>query len=610
MSTDMFSSFFQDKPTGAAPYDPSALGPTPGTPSIYASAEEWAAFRGQQAALEALTAEASMGSGRGGQGGPTAMQLEAMLFPNTAGAGRGSVNPANVVPDSSTSPTSSIAPVSSDLLKSDGTRDIYGVNAAEGGNRVNKNTAEFGVKATQDASGRVTLTNVGVPEGTYLKPGGAGSPSMPNVSNDMFSAIASLKGTNDPDVARGFLSNIRESAAQRMASIQTEAMNFASAKLGVPVLESQLREAEAADRADPMWYAGIGDSPITQKIRSALLVTRGSVDNEAKNYLAGNTSFASMGAALKTAEEEARRIEKLADRKANREDNASIRAAAKDDQQMEEATAIKASFSPEEQRRLHVLNPAIAQEKDEKGVLLGFAAAAKRADKNPAMRDALAATDNDLPVLAMQDNPHATVLTIAKEQELNPSARKEEIEATLMIIARNADSPSFVAKAVNKKFGPDKANSDEAKALKNDLSVSSVGLGESGKKLQKAQKYALALDLYRAEATDRFLGDTGSWRVNDSEFAEAQAEAVKVTGKADMSSVLTAYMKAGNPKEGLLRLNTFRMIAMSAASMNTKSLFGTPDTVLLDATIAGAARQAKVFEGLLGNRMDSPFTMN
>jgi len=492
------------------------------------------------------------------------------------------------------SQASSISPAPEALLKSNGSRDIYGVNAAEGGNRVNKNTAEFGVKATQGADGKVTLTNVGVQPSS---PSGSVTASMPNISNDLFASINQLKTTSDPDIARGLLGNIRESAAQKSSALMTEAMNFASSKLGVPFLETQLREAEVADRADPEWYPGIGDSPITAKIRATLLTTRSSVDNEAKNYLATNTSFASMNAALKTAEEEAKRIDVIGQRKDLLTDRNIERQAIKDEEAISKATAIKNTLSPEELKRITVLNPTLANIADPKDSARSFAETVERADKNPAMRAALGATDQDLPLLAMENNPFATTLTIAKEQELNPSASKDEIETRLMKIASASGSPAFIDAAVKTKFGT-KFNSPEAKAYKAELASSGLGLDAAGKKLQRAQKYAMALDMYKAEATDRFASDTASWGIQDPEFLVAQEKAFKVTGRRDMESVLTAYMESTDPTISLQKVAAFKLLATGAAGKTAKSLFGTPDSLALDAMIINATRTNGLWEAI------------
>lgn len=473
------------------------------------------------------------------------------------------------------------------------------VNTTGAMQRINAASPKWhpGVTATMQADGTLALSNTSAPSATKT------ASAMPTVGNDLLTAINSLKTTNDPDIARGLLGNIRESAAQKSSSLMGEAMRFAATKLGVPVLETQLREAEAADKADPKWYPGIGDSPITAKIRTALLTTRSSVDNEAKNYLSSNTTFASMNAALKTAEEEAKRIEKIGDRTNRIEDEAAFRSTLKEldkaEQNAEVAASMKATLSPEEQKRLVLLNPSIGQEATPEKQLLAMAASIKRADRDPAMREALGALEADLPILAMNGNPDAMVLTISKEANRPGfTGTEDSVKATLDTIAKVAGKPEMVDKLIRMKYGT-KFDSPEAKAEKATMTSASLGLDAEGKKIKRKQDFAIALDLYRGEATDRFMKDTTSWGIQDPLFLAAQQKAKSVTGKADLQSVLTAYLQDA-PAEGLLgRLNEIRTAALTAAAKNKGSLFGSPDSVIIEGTLARAAKQQGVWTKLM-----------
>jgi hypothetical protein len=588
---------------------------TGGTPSIYASEAEWAAYRQKQANDKALTNEMSAAL----LALTDIKRQENSVLPDTgAGAGRGAQGGASFEqagsPDQSSVP--SITPLIEALAasftagKDPLAADENGHNLTRTG-QVNTTGAQEritgaapkwypGVTAVKQANGNLSLSNTQAPV-----VGGA----MPNISNDLFSAINSLKTTNDVDVARGLLSTIRESAAQKSTEIMGEAMRFASTKLGVPALEQQLREAEVADRADPQWYPGIGDSPITAKIRAALLTTRSSVDNEAKNYLASNTSYASMNAALKTAEEEAKRITAIGDRTNRISDEMLLRDQLKKDAKVDEANALRATMSPEEQRRLIVLNPTLASIVDEGERSLAMAASIKRADRDANMRAALGATDMDLPILAMERNPDAVLLTVRKEQELNPAASDNEVQARIAEVSKIANGKDFIKLAVSQRFGG-RVDSTEAKAYAAELNTSEVGLDAKGKALKRQEKYAMALDLYRRDATNRFAGDTTGWKVNDPEFLAAQEEAFKVTGKRDMDSVLTAYISSKAPGTQLSKLGTFRMLLSNASMLSAKSLFGTVDSIALDARIAGVAREAGVWNAILQSRTDSTFTFN
>jgi len=575
--------------------------PDGNAPSIYASPEEWAAYREEQARMKqedelsalllSLTGptpliDTGAGAGRGSVNPPNADV-------NNVGAGRGVVNPANVVPVPETLLRD---PLAADENGHNLTRTDK-VNTTGAMQRINAAAPKWypGVTATMQENGTLSLSNIGAANSQGSAPVKTG----PNISNDLFASINALKGMTDPAEARGVLSSIRESAAQKSTSLMAEAMNFASSKLGVPFLEQQLREAEAADRADPMWYTGIGDSPITAKIRQQLLTTRSSVDNEAKNYLATNTTFASMNAALKTAEEEAKRIDALSARKERLGDELTLRAELKKDAKVEEAAALRASLSPTEQKRLAILNPSIANEADPDAQMMAMAASIKRADRDPAMREALGAADQDLPTLAMSGNADALTLTISKEKENNPAATDESVKATLDIIARNAGKPEMVDALLRKKYGT-KFDSPEAKAEKAALLASSVGLDAAGKKIKRAQDNAIALEIYRGQATDRFASNVASWGIQDPEFLAAQEDAYKTTGKRDLQSVITSYMKniSNDPASGLVKMAALKQMASSAAGRQAKSMFGTPDTLILNALIDNAARTSGLWEAI------------
>lgn len=572
-----------------------------GTPSIYASEAEWAAYRqkqafekgqseGMSAALLALTdmnrqfnsalPETGAGAGRGSQGGPS--------FEQAGSPDQSSVAP--LIEALSASFAAGKNPLQADENGHNLARTST-ANTTGAKERIEGAAPKWypGVTAVKQANGTLSISNTQAPA-----VGGA----MPNIGNDLFSAINSLKTMSDPDAARGVLANIRESAAQKSTEIMGEAMRFASTKLGVPVLEQQLREAEAADRADPAWYPGIGDSPITAKIRSALLTTRGSVDNEAKNYLASNTSYAAMNAALRTAEEEAKRITAIGDRNSRITDEMLLRASIKEDAKVTEANALVSSLSPEEQKRLIVVNPTLASITDPAERAFAMAASIKRADRDTNLRAALGAMDMDLPILALEKNPDAILLTVRKEQELNPAASDQEVQARLNEVSNIASGPAFVKMAVRQKFGT-RTDSTEAKAYASELQTSEVGMDAKGKALKRQEKHAMALDMYRKDATNRFAGDTTGWRVGDPDFLAAQEKAFKVTGKRDVGSVLTSYLDGADAVTKLQRLDSFKKFSREAASKQAKSLFGSVDTIALDAAIDKQAQASGIWAAML-----------
>jgi hypothetical protein len=124
-------------------------------------------------------------------------------------------------------------------------------------------------------------------------------------------------------------------------------------------------------------------------------------------------------------------------------------------------------------------------------------------------------------------------------------------------------------------------------------------LDAKGKVLKRQEKYAMALDLYRKDATNRFAGDTTGWKVNDPEFLAAQEKAFKVTGKRDMTSVLTSYLDGADAVTKLQRLDSFKKYAEEAAGKQARSLFGAVDTIALNAAIAKQAQTSGIWAAML-----------
>ncbi len=466
------------------------------------------------------------------------------------------------------------------------------VNTTGAVERINAASPKWhpGVVATKDKNGQVAISN---------GPATSSTPSpiqtMPNISSDMFAAISRLKTTTDGDVARGLLSDIRESAAQRSSSLMSEAMNFASNKLGVPTLEMQLKEAEAADKGDSAWYPGIGDSPITAHIRTALLTTRSSVDNEAKNYLSSNTSYASMAAALKTAEEEAKRIDRLTQRADNVADTLSLRRQDKNDAIVAAAQDTMNAMSPTQLARISLLNPTLTDPTlgpDE----VVKAKAKTIASASPARKEALLAPDQELPILAMENNQDALILTMAMEKTSNPRATDGEIHAKLQAVIDLTKNPTQMNKSiVQARFGT--LTTPEAKSALQDLNAKTTGFDGTDKAMARKDRLNHALGLYKQGATDRFASDASNWGVSDPTMQKAIDDSFKATGNRKLENVLSAFVGDSMDTAALTKAFAFSKMLERAVNGNAKSLFGMPDSMALTAQVIRSLRT----KGLIGN---------
>lgn len=450
------------------------------------------------------------------------------------------------------------------------------VDTTGGAARVNAGTKDTGARAVTGADGKVTLTNLN-DDGTRMIPGAiaTGGPSQvtPNTPLSLSNALTQLRGAADPDTARGIMGNLRESAALRATELQTQAFQFAGTKVGVPGLEAQLKQAEAADRMDRSWYPGIGDSPITARIRAQLDTARGQADTEAKRFLETNTNVASLKATLATAEAEMARINRLGERKDALKDNIDLRKQAKLDQQEAEAEAQIGAMTPTVIGRLSVLNPQIAHSDNKE---LTIARLYKDAAKNKERVAALAASDTELPLLALSGNPDALALTVAEEIKNNPGVNKDMIEARLMRIRETANSPGFAEAAIKFKYAG-KNKSPEAQSELLALRTGKMSMDAKDKELNRMQRFNMALEMERRGTTDKFLGDTSNWGINDPVFADAQKKAFEMSGRRDLDSVVTAYLGGLQGPAALVKLNQFNLLIDQAVAKQGKSLFGMPD---------------------------------
>lgn len=460
------------------------------------------------------------------------------------------------------------------LLKPSGT---VGDQAA----RVNANSSNTGVKAVLDAKGQLSLSNVDETGMQYPKANGGQGPGTgaisPNTPLSVGSLLSKLKSASDVDTARGIGASLREASALEQVKFETQAQQFAGQKIGLPRLVAELAAAEAADRADPKYVPGMGDSPITAKIRTDVDQARNFADGEAKRYLAQNPQYAVLKASLATADSEIARITKLADRKAAIEDNALLRAditrQAKEDQLTDEARGLD---GPTRQRLL-MLSPDLAQV-DPAKLDADMVRTIKARGKDKAWMQALQAPEEALPALALVGNQHAVDLVVAKE-EANTGNSPEITLARIENLRKSTLDGKFMKKAFEEQFASEGL---QGKALKTKVDDSiaafnAKGLTAEGKQQNQAVRMQMALELAKKSATTNFANNAGSWRINDPEFQQALTQAKQVTGKSDMKSVMVAYMGNATGPELVSKSQKFADLMTAEAQKQEKSIFGIPD---------------------------------
>lgn len=118
--------------------------------------------------------------------------------------------------------------------------------------------------------------------------GGSTSRSGGNPTSEGSALIASLqKIANEvnPDTRSALFRQIQHRVVAYQASAAKRARDQAEVEAGVEELEKQLRDAQAADKADPQWRPGVGDSPPTAAIRSSLHRAREGADKGMERFL-------------------------------------------------------------------------------------------------------------------------------------------------------------------------------------------------------------------------------------------------------------------------------------------------------------------------------------
>ena len=592
-----------------------------GEPSIeHGTPEEWAAYRRQQALIRDSnkltpqemesaamldTLAKSIGGGRG------MVNPESVVPEGAPGSGRGSVNPTNVVPSDPATEQATVDngilgaafpeifrktalkptylnadnTVSNDqtspLKPGDGRKETYFADTTFGAERVNARTSEHGVTAVKK-DGTVYMTNIN-PDGTVNK--GTGSPnsisgngmgtmqpvskSMPNVSGDISSTIDQLKATTDYAQARGLVGNLVTNIAAQRANMEQQAIQLAGTKFGIPQLESELQKSIQADMADPKWYPGIGDSPITAKLRAEIGQAHIMSRQFSDTYLKSNTSYASLGAYEKVAQLEFDRIKTAAERGDRLADSSADKRESVRIQQEMAASDDMAMLTPAQLQRMVILNPALGT-KDKDGKINPIPVA--KMMKNRDAMEAITADPTNLAVIAMERNPYARALVTRMESGL---MTEQQVEMKLEELVKKANSPKFVEEYANFKFPGMKTQRDEFIQAKNNAKVST---DKAGKEEMRRQGLLEALEMERARQTDYAIMDISSILPRDGIYAAAFKSAAEKTGSTSLENVALALMKdSTTSQDAYVKKMMLAQDIQAALRRRPPSVFGSPD---------------------------------
>ena len=606
--------------------------PAENAPSIYADPSAWADYRQQQAADKSFQNRPTPQQIEQAIASPTsnatevdkqaesnlmALAIDSLLTPDplaTIGAGRGSVNPAPVDPS---------APAPSTVQGQDRIDRSFPVafqkspptgkvNTEGGVDRVNARTSEHGVTATVGANGKIFMTNVN-PDGTVNK--GTGSPNSvlgngmgtrtsgnvnaPNLPLALSSTMQKLAKSTDPNEARGFMESIVQGIALAQAKLNEEALQFGSQKVGLTELENQLSQAMMADRNDPNWYPGIGDSPITAAIRVQISQQKTAARSVAEDYLNTNTNQAALKAFADSAQKEYARIAKIQDA------GVMLDLRQRENQQQkrwlkeEQASEVAQNLTPQERTRIATLAPQTQGDP----VQMGEWFIQRSKSSKGVLDQVLAAEGDDLVVFALEDNADAVKLVAANEGKTT-----DEIKERLKKIRRNAESLDFDEKRI--KFQTSNLSPEERTATQQSLRRASMDKKVSGDKKEIAkQNLKWALDMERAGQTTAVIENVENiWKDPTGPMGPAIAQAKKVTGNASLDSVLTAYIGTSSGPEAIQKMSTFKALLQKTVEAYPPSFFGVPDINQLNAAVVESSRS--IAQSRIGNTFSRPFSIN
>lgn len=581
-----------------------------GEPPLYGgSADDWASYRRQQemthnnagltpramesAAMLDMLAK-SIGGGRGTVN-PDSVTPSPDTQPEQGGSGRGVVNPASVVPGDPAE-NGILGAAFPEVFRKQPPSGV--VNTTGGVDRVNARTKEHGVTAIE-RDGKTYMTNInadgsvnrgtGSPNsvggngmGSMQSPVAPGSQSIPNISADISASIDKLKKTTDFAEARGLIGNLVTSLASSKALMEQDAIKLAAVKFGLPQLEAELQKSIQADMADPKWYPGIGDSPITAKLRAEIGQANINSRQYAGTYLSSNTSYASLGAYEKMANMEYDRI-KTSTERTDRLSDASAETLARNKLNRiamaeEEISALPAAAL----QRMMILNPALGV-KDADGKLDPIAIAKTMKDGNT--REAVMADPNTLVVLAMERNPAAQALVTRMESGL---MKESEVGAKLQDLVKMANSQEFLKTYAEFKF-PGKKREQEAYV--NARSTAKLSTDKAGKEEARRQMLMEALEVERSRQTGYALANITTVLPADGIYAKAIADARKVTGNTSLENVALALMKdSTSAQDAYIKKMMLSQDIQAALRKRPPSVFGAPDGNQMQAALIHLTR--------------------
>lgn len=486
------------------------------------------------------------------------------------------------------------------MTESNSTPISKALDMKAGAARVNANTGKTGAVAIIGADGKVTLTNRAIDATGREAPIGGGNPpgdyqaatatSIP-VANNVYNALNQLKGATDIESARGIFSNLQESLVKESNKLENDASLFALNKIGVPKMEAMLAQSEIADRSDPMWYAGIGDSPITAKLRTEVGMARGYADQESKRYLDNNLGYKMLRNNAAQADAEMKRVSNIATRKEALADSISLRRADKDEAKQADLENKSQVISVDQLQRIGILLPGeLPTENDGTNAKIK-ALQLYTGNKSKDFRAAIDAPGDKLPEMALMGNSFAETLVI-RQEATNTGIPESQIKAQLKAAREWMANPQNITKGIMQMSGPELEG--KKNVASHVIALNSSDVGEKNK--ATATKAQVALWYMDRKKNELFNNDVTSWNSVDPALITAATDAAKKNGgRKDLESVLTAYVGDAVGPEAHKKYGDFIRLIDAAGEKSQGSITGRIDTMEARAKVIRASLGANMF---------------
>lgn len=446
-----------------------------------------------------------------------------------------------------------------------------------GADRVNANTDQYGVTASVDKDGKVSLTNIGADGKPTPQSQAQAQPEVyagsleTTTSANLNDIIGRLQKATDIGDARGTITEAKHEIVNEEARIRKGVLDLETKRLGVDQMQTRLLASEALDQKTPGYKIGMGDSANTRALRDALYKAEDQARQNTDRMLQNNVSMSRLAIAASTLEQEQRRLESLAATKFNRDAQSAIR---KDDAIFKKQTSDLAAYEsldPFQRSIISRLNPLVAQQGNE-GALVAYHTRKTKEDSN--YRELMQADKQDYARLALT-NPLARTVVAQQESE-NTGRPIATIEKELESIRDLGKNPNAVKMWADARAQGQLGNKAQARAAAMmEYQKAANGTTKAAKEMKAELDQDIAMTLYQVQRSNSFQNDLNNWNV--PELQPLVNEAVKRTGKADIDSVLSLYIGDLQGPEAITAYQAFKSVAKGVAARESKSVFGQID---------------------------------